>query len=116
MLSILDLIADIPTNAVLRLRAQALEKKVGELEAEISRLVKRIGELDRQISANAGSDQFVEHRGVLFKRKPGGGYVEQPYCFVCRKPMSSHMGLMAYGCMCGYFADFTGSQLAEVMR
>jgi hypothetical protein len=116
MKSIVELIADIPTNAVLRLQAQALEKKVGELETENSRLVKRVAELERQILSSASATEFVEHRGALFKRKPGGGYSDQPYCFVCKKPLSSHMGMLPYSCMCGYSADFTGGDLRDVMR
>jgi hypothetical protein len=116
MKSIVELIADIPTNAVLRLQAQALEKKVIELETENARLVKRVGELERQALSSARSDDFVEHRAALFKRKPGGGYSEQPYCFSCKKPMSSHMGILPYSCMCGYHADFCGHDLQRVMR
>jgi len=116
MKSIVELIADIPTNAVLRLQAQALEKKVGELQAENARLVKRVAELEAQVLAGVRADDFVEHRGAFFKRKQGGGYSDQPYCFVCKKPMSSHLSMMPFECVCGYSVGFSGAQLSDVMR
>jgi hypothetical protein len=116
MKSIVELIADIPTNAVLRLRAQALEKKIGELETENARLVKRVAELERQVLSSTSATEFVEHRGALFKRKIGGGYSDQPYCFVCKKPLSSHMGMLPFICFCGYSVGFSGAELRDVMR
>jgi hypothetical protein len=101
---------------LIRDQMQALEKKVADLQTENAALVERNGELERQVLASARSEEFVEHRGALFKRRPGGGYSEQPYCFVCRKPMSSHVGIGNYHCMCGYTADFTGDDLPTVMR
>ena len=116
MKSIVELIADIPTNAVLRLRAQALEKKVGELEAENAKLVKRVADLERQVLSSASHTEFVEHRGALFKRKQGGGYSDQPYCFVCKKPMSSHLDMLPFICFCGYSVGFSDADLRDVMR
>jgi hypothetical protein len=36
----------------------------------------------------------VEKRGALFKRNPGGGYIERPYCVARKKPMNSHMRVL----------------------
>jgi hypothetical protein len=122
-MSITEFLAGIPVNAVLRERIAALiedkerlTKRVIELEQENARLVKQAGESKHQILAASSADQFVEHRSALFKRKPGGGYSETPYCFDCKRPMSSHMGMLPYVCKCGYAADFTGHQLRDVMR
>ncbi len=117
MKSILELIADIPTNAGLRLQVQALEKKVVELETENAALKKRVAQMESQALTHARAGEFVEHRGACFKRKPDGdGYIDTPYCGVCQKPMSSSQRMLNYRCMCGHVADFTGRQLSEVMR
>ena len=117
MKSIVELIADIPTNAVLRLQAQALEKKVVELEEENAALKKVVARFQSEAEARARAQEFVEHRGACFKRRPdGNGYLDTVFCFVCHKPMSSAQGVLSYRCMCGYVADFNGRQLAEVMK
>jgi hypothetical protein len=122
-MSITEFLAGIPVNAVLRERIatliedkERLSKRVIELEQENAKLVKLASESKRQILAAASADEFVEHRSALFKRKPGGGYSETPYCFDCKRPMSSHMGMLPYICKCGYAADFTGADLHNVMR
>jgi hypothetical protein len=115
-MSIIELIADIPTNAVLREQAKALEKKIVDLEQQNDELKKRIKEIESQLAAKTAADDLVEHRGVYFKRQQNGGYTRTVLCIVCRKPMSSSQQVLNYRCMCGYVADFTGRQLDEVMR
>jgi hypothetical protein len=77
---IISKLGDIPTNAVLRERvafaadqANALEKKVENLERETPRLEKRIAALRLSLPPKHEKSSFVEHRGALFKRKPEGG-------------------------------------------
>ena len=115
-MSIIELIADIPTNAVLREQAKSLEKKIGELEQENSELKKHLKETESQLAAKTAIDDLVEHRGVYFKRQPTGGYARTVFCNACRRPMSSSQQVLNYRCMCGFVADFTGKQLDEVMR
>src|SRR4051794_29856837 len=98
MKSILELIADIPTNATLRLQAQALVKQVADLQAENATLKKRVSDLQAQIASNTVSDEFVECRGALFKRKPGGGYHNAVYCPDCHGPKMSLMDEIPFGC------------------
>jgi hypothetical protein len=115
MKSILELIADIPTNASLRLQAAALEKKVAQLEAENATLKQRVGQLESGLAAKTMLQEFVEHRGALFKRKPDGGYHLAVYCPRCKQSVGSFHTL-PYECSCGWSADFSGSDLQSVMK
>ena len=121
---ILSKLADIPTNAVLRERlafaaeqAKALEKKVEQLESENTALKKENSRLKAELSAKAREEQFVEHRGALFKRKPDGTYHEAVYCPLCQKPTGSLIDEMVYSCTesCGWVGTFTPRQLQKVM-
>jgi hypothetical protein len=80
MKSILELIADIPTNANLRLKAQALEKEVSDLQQRCSEFEKLVGSLKEELAAKTLCADFVEHRGALFKRNPKGGYYDDVLC------------------------------------
>jgi hypothetical protein len=103
--------------ALFRDAAQALEKKVVELEQENTRLKERVNELERQILAQATSEEFVEYRGALFKRTPDGrGYLDTVYCFDCHRPMSSARGVLPYRCKCGFVVDFAMRDLFVVME
>src|SRR3990167_9915937 len=112
---ILDLLAEIPTSAVLRERlglirdqAQMLENQVAQLHQENAELERRCAEMQSQLEAQAVAEEFVEHHGALFKRKPTGGYHDAVYCPVCHGPMSSLQGMLPYTCRCGVAVDFNG--------
>ena len=96
-------------------QAQALEKKVAELEAENAKLKKCVSHLESELATKTWTEEFVEHRGALFKRKPGGGYHLAVYCPTCKKSCSSNHTL-PYDCSCGWSADFAGWQLQSVIN
>ena len=103
--------------ALIREQAQALEKQVAELQGENTNLKRRVAELNAQVLTKTELDEFVECRGALFKRKPGGGYHNAVFCPDCQKPMSSLMGDLPYNChKCHRSVDFTGNDLPNVMR
>jgi ribosomal protein S27E len=117
MKSILELIADVPTNAVLRLQAQALEKKVAELEKKCAGLESQVSGLQQELAAKMVTADFIEHKGALWKRKPGGGYYDDVLCRECHNPMVSFCKVHPYKCAsCGVTVDFTGRELSQVMR
>jgi len=114
-MSIIELIADIPTNATLRLQAKELEKQVATLQTENATLRKRVAELEREATANVVSDEFVPNRGVFFKRKPSGGYDMGVYCPRCRGPMFSLESVTPFHCSaCNVTAGFVGDDLHTV--
>jgi hypothetical protein len=117
MKSILELIADIPTNAVLRLEAKALEKKVAELEQKCSGLESQVSGLKQQLAAKTVTADFVEHKGAFWKRKPDGGYYDDVLCRKCHNPMVSFCKVHPYRCAsCEVTVDFTGRELSQIMR
>jgi len=103
--------------AIARLRDQleAFEKEVKELQEQKAGLEEEADNFYTQIETNPGKEQFVEHRGALFKRKPEGGYHLAVYCPRCHGSAGSFGGL-PYECgKCKWFADFEKSDLANVM-
>ena len=107
--------------AFVREQAAALEKKVADLETENAALKKRVGQLETELSAKVQAEDFIEQRGALFKRKPGGGYHAAVYCPRCRIAVSSgiisgiHARMIPYHCSCGWTASFGPGHLSEVM-
>jgi hypothetical protein len=120
-----DLLGGIPVNVVLRERqallvdrVQALTKEKVDLEQKLgealAELAEAKGKLDAQIEA--ATKEMVEESGALFKRKPGGGYHEVVYCPKCGFSVAAvGFFLTDYTCSCGWRADFTKDQLADVM-
>ena len=111
-MSIIEFLAGIPVNAVLRERIAALiednerlSKQVVELEQENAALKKQEGSHRSQILAASSPAEFEEHRGALFKRKPGGGYHLAVYCPNCKRSASS-FHVLPYECSCGWSGDF----------
>ena len=98
-------------------KVEALEQKLVELQKENAALKEELGQAKNQLKAKAAMEEFVEHWGALFKRKIAGGYHEAVFCPDCRGPMFSFMGDMPFHCSpCKRSMNFTGNQLAEVMR
>jgi hypothetical protein len=61
-------------------------------------------------------DEFVEHLGAVFRRKPGGRIVDTPLCRTCRKPMKAVSEAMPYCCSkCEIFALFGPAELNDVL-
>lgn len=58
--------------ALAREQNEALAKKVGQLEAEVAELKKKNGDLESKIARELKPEEFLKHRGVLFRRFPKG--------------------------------------------
>jgi ribosomal protein S27E len=101
--------------AFIRDQAQALEKQVEKLEAENASLKEQLGQYQGQLQAQSRGDEFVEHRGALFKRKPEGGYHLAVYCPHCRNSAFA-FGHLPYSCKrCHWNADFSKGDLQKIM-
>jgi regulator of replication initiation timing len=120
---IISKLGDIPTVAVLRERvafaaeqAKTLEKKVEDLERENAALKQENTRLNAELAAKTREEQFVEHRGALFKRKPEGGYHLAVYCPRCHSSTSSLHGA-PYACteQCWWIGEFSQRELAKVI-
>jgi hypothetical protein len=123
MSKLFDLLADIPTNAVLRERIELIREQAAKTEKQLAEALKenetlrtRVAALEKQVPAKTAGE-FVEHRGVYFKRKPGGGFHHAVYCFACKNPMSSPEGEIPYHCpRCNQMVEFNERQLSGILR
>jgi hypothetical protein len=116
MKSILELIPETPTNADLRIVAQALEKQIAELQQKCARLESELGSVKQQPAPQRKATEFVEHRGAFFKRRPNGGYDDDVLCRGYRQPMVSFANIHPFSCEpCGITINFAGSDLPRIM-
>lgn len=103
--------------SLLKDQIEILEKENADLKDAISDIQIENVKLRKQISEQSTSEQFVECRGGLFKRKPSGGFHKAVYCPECKTPMSSVQGEISYTCSrCYINLDFAGNQLKKVME
>lgn len=98
-------------------KMEALVEKVKELESKNAELEKERSNLAAQLKTKTSQEEFVEHRGALFKRKPEGGYHLAVYCPHCRKSVDSPHGILPYCCTRdNWFADFDRRELEKIMK
>ncbi|HYT60243.1 MAG TPA: hypothetical protein VEL06_08730 [Haliangiales bacterium] len=95
----------------------ALMTENAELKRKLAALELRVADAEKRASQQqADLEQFVEHRGALFKRKPDGGFHEAVYCPKCHTSTSSPDGHAAYHCYCGWRADFNGFEFRKILK
>lgn len=123
--SVSDILSELPTNSVLRERISFINEQldflmdyVKTLETENSQIKKENADLKKQIKEQSiFFENFVEHRGALFKRKLGGGYHLAVYCPICHNSTTSVTGRAPYFCAkCNLFSDFKGHQIDSIMN
>ena len=102
--------------ALLGDKADAMEKENKELKKQIHQQSAKIHELEHQLVNQRMADEFVEHRGALFKRKPSGGYHHAAYCPACRIALSSIEPFAPFFCnTCEFTSHFTGHDLPSIL-
>ena len=119
---LLGVVGTLATNDVLRERlalmasqAEGLEKEKARLEARVTQLESQLEAALQQLASAREAEDFVEHRGALFKRS-GGAYAKAVYCPRCKISVASMESVLPYHCgRCHWMADFTGSELDRVM-
>jgi hypothetical protein len=107
--------------AFIRAQAAALEKKVSELEAANSGLEKQVSHLKSELAAKTRLEEFAEHEGALFKRKPDGSYHAAVYCPRCKIAAGTtgsiiHRSVIPYSCGCGWVSGFPASRLDTILK
>ena len=97
---------------LLRDQAKALESTVADLQRRNAALEARVAELQSEVVPK----QFIEHRGVLFKRGGSGVVEETVYCPSCRTAMNALDDELPFRCSrCKFLAPFTGQELPKVL-
>lgn len=81
--------AAIRSEVITLLREQAAveAKKLAEVTAERDTLLVENETLRSQVAANAASNEFKPHRGVLWLKLDSGEYEDTPYCPKCKTIM-----------------------------
>jgi hypothetical protein len=118
-----DILQEVGTASVLRERLLLLQDQLQlmmqeniNLEKENARFKKQIKEFTVQLEEYSLPEQFIEHRGVLF-RKSGGRYSESPYCPVCKILMSPMEPGIPFFCnRCGYTTSLTPRDVSIVIE
>jgi len=91
-----------------------VEKEKYDLERELNKAQEEISRLKSTIP----STEFVQYRGVKFKRKPSGGYEKTAYCPSCELGMASASSRsMPLVCgKCGALSGFKARELVGVLE
>ena len=102
--------------ALIQDRLALAEKEGVGLAAENQRLAQELDAAKRQLAAQAKTQQFVEHRGALFRRDAAGGYQAVVYCPDCERSTAAWPAGEPFTCMkCGWFSAFHEAELPGVL-
>lgn len=102
---------------LIREQADILQRQIVQLQQENSDLKKRLSISEHQLAAKTVMEEFVEHRGALFKRKPSGGYHFAVYCSSCQLPMGNAHPEVPFNCgRCHTITSFEGRELEKIIR
>jgi hypothetical protein len=109
---IADKLKNAPTLANAEQRVALAKEIEAQSEKTIAQLRAEIVELKHELELRIPLE-FTEHRGVLWKRLPSGGFADEAYCPTHRLAMSRFAGeLVCTANKCGYQAPFDNRQLA----
>jgi hypothetical protein len=97
---------------------EKLEQENVQLKAQNAQLLERINAYNEEKKEYIKfKEEFVEHRGGLFKRRPGGGYHNTVFCIKCHMPISSFGGDFPYVCdNCNIPLDFNQRDLPNILK
>lgn len=91
-------------------------QKISELEKSNAELSQKVNDLEKTLAAAVVPKDFIEHRGVLFRRVNGSISLTDVYCPTCKIVMFSIGGGLPFMCSkCKFQAGFNGMQLSEVV-
>ena len=93
-----------------------VEKVAAQSEEKSTDLEIQVKKLEEELAAYRIAEQFTEHEGALFKRKPTGGYVRAVYCPRCKTSTGSVDATMPFYCgACKWSSGFMSGGLDRVI-
>ncbi len=110
--------ATILKERIVQLREEfdRLKDKHDSLERDNERLKAEVERLGKALEKEAIPNEYIEHRGVLFRRLPNGNIQDEVYCPSCKCTMGSLEGELPYRCSkCRFAASFTGHDLKRIV-
>jgi len=123
---ITDILKDLPVSAVMREKILKLEtdilkvkKEKAELEEQFAELKEKYLQTVREFEEyRASHEQFVEVKGMKFKRLDSGAYSEIPYCinFRCHNSPMSIIDDFGYALcsQCGYKVKISSEEVRHI--
>lgn len=113
---LIELLAALPVNAVLRIEVERLIKRVAELEKEIADLSAVVDEQQRQLAAEATrKEQPVKFRGVCWERDSSGRYAADPICPKCHVALWGTEDFIFLECSsCHFRTPFPKGELSAI--
>lgn len=84
-------------NRQLKEKVNWLEKENSAIQEQVNRLLAENDELKQKLSKQTIEEQFVNHGGFAFKRRPDGRFEPTGYCPNCKVVMSNP-GFRTYQC------------------
>jgi len=98
---------------LLKDQAHLLVDENNALKVRVAELEELNHSLSKDLEEKQTRDEFVEHRGMLFKRDSKGGYIEAVYCPKCQGPMGAGFNNFPFQCLsCKIIADFKPGDLS----
>ncbi|MBA7646296.1 hypothetical protein ES703_54058 [subsurface metagenome] len=109
------------SSTILKERLALVKDVLAKVEQEKSNLERELAIAREEISCLKSlvpSTDFVQYRGVKFKRKPSGGYEKTAYCPSCEVGMAStSSGSMPLVCgKCNALSGFKSRELVNVLK
>jgi hypothetical protein len=114
-----DFLKEIPTAGVARERMALAQERAAAMEAEVERLKEENARVIKELDAarrQLPSAEFVEYRGVLFKRRAGGSFEPDAYCPDCKRVLSSIEAFLPLECSkCNFMGPFSDATLPAIV-
>jgi len=106
-----------PHLASLSEHIEGLEQEIKDLKSKNAGLEGEASNFYADVETNPGKEDFVEHRGAFFKRKPEGGYHLAVYCPRCHESTGSlHEEMPCVCSACDWYSGFSSGQLASILK
>ena len=64
-----------------------MNDEIKKVQAETGELRRRLAKIEDYLRGKTVPDQFVEHKGVFFKKDSAGGYCKAVFCPSCLQVM-----------------------------
>ena len=99
-----------------------LNLELAETKNTLSELIMENSDLKQQLHSfklnQKSSNEFIQYKGVKFRRKPSGGFEDTAYCISCEVGMNStSSGTKPFVCgKCSSFSGFKASELIKVLK
>lgn len=98
-------------------QVELIDKENVSLRAENDSLKKQVKSLKSRIEEQKNHDDYINFKGVYFKRLPSGKFDEIPYCPKCKSGMYGLESFFPFTCgSCDIMSGFTQGEYEGIME